>query len=134
MNSYRGDFPISIAGKNYNLRPTFEALCELEEMTKTAVIDLLNELIEQKFSIKKITAILWTGYRGALRYESKIDESISFEKFGSMLMSAGIKDYLLPAVTYLTKAVSSDDEIKKQEEKLKKAKAEAVKETETAPQ
>ncbi|AIL64503.1 hypothetical protein NOVO_00465 [Rickettsiales bacterium Ac37b] len=64
-NQYRGEINIELAGKTYNLRPTFQALCEIENEIGKSLILLLSKLDEQGILIQEQIAIIKIGIKHA---------------------------------------------------------------------
>lgn len=124
MNPYRGEFEIEIRGKSYTLRPSFEALVEFEEHVGKSAIKAMQEMMSGDFSAKIITGAIYSGIRGYLRVGNNLGQSPSYNVIGQMVQSEGIADMAAHASRFLTYALSSDDEIRAQEERLKKETAE----------
>jgi hypothetical protein len=64
-NNLRAEIAIELGGVNYNLRPTFNALCEIEEASNTSVINLLISFDQRGIFLKEVVAIIKAGIRGA---------------------------------------------------------------------
>lgn len=56
-NRERGEVSIEVGGKAYTLRPTFDAMCEFEELTGKTVDDLFEDVLKSKLS--GLRAVTW---------------------------------------------------------------------------
>lgn len=64
-NQYRGEINIILSGKTYNLRPTFQALCEIENEIGKSLVVLLSKLDEQGILIQEQISIIKIGLKHA---------------------------------------------------------------------
>lgn len=65
MNPYRDEFALTLSGKTFRLRPTFEALAEMEGETGVELLALATRLSGGKVSLKLASAVIAAGIRGA---------------------------------------------------------------------
>jgi hypothetical protein len=56
-NRERGEVSIEVGGKAYTLRPTFDAMCEFEDLTGKTVDDLFEDVLKNKLS--GMRAVVW---------------------------------------------------------------------------
>lgn len=56
-NPERGEVGVMVGGKPYTLRPTFDALCELEELVGKSVDDVLQSI--QQGRLSGLRAVVW---------------------------------------------------------------------------
>jgi hypothetical protein len=64
-NNLRSEVSMEIGGKVYSLRPTFQALCEIETSCNMSVITLLMKFDQRGIFLKELVAIVRSGLRGA---------------------------------------------------------------------
>lgn len=84
-NRQRGEVVIKLSGKDYTLRPTFEALCELEDVANDTVIRMLAEMEGGRVRLKPLSLIIWAGMLGFNR-----ETAPSPEEVGEMVVATGI--------------------------------------------
>jgi hypothetical protein len=64
-NNLRSEVSIELGGKMYNLRPTFQTLCEIENSCNMSVITLLMKFDQRGIFLKELVAIVKSGLKGA---------------------------------------------------------------------
>lgn len=117
-NKYRGEINATIAGKEYLLRPTFEALVEFEDKAGTTAFEALRDFANnQRAPAKVITAAIWAGIRGATKPG---DKSPSFSEVGAIVQKHGIVQCTTIVFEFLTNALSSDEEVENIKKQLGK--------------
>lgn len=65
MNPYRDEFSLVLSGKSFLLRPTFEALAEMEGDTGVDLLALATRLSTGAVGLKLCAAVVAAGIRGA---------------------------------------------------------------------
>ena len=128
MNKWKGTFDINISGKEYTLRPSFDALCEFDEACGVSPQEARSQLIEGNFGPKVIPCALWAGMRGEYLINGG-DHVKSFRVLGEMMRKEGMSNYQLDALKFLTYALSADDIIEKIESQEDIAEEEEEKKT-----
>lgn len=127
-NSQRGEVSLLLGGKEYTLRPTFEALCELEARTRVSLPDLVMDLQMGNPSLMKLSLIIWSGIWGFNK-----ESSPSINEVGEMVVTDGLvnvleqgvdqdEDKIGPIVSYLVHGLTGGK--KKEEGKAADPKAE----------
>tara|TARA_R110000851_G_scaffold149524_2_gene290081 strand:+ start:184 stop:576 length:393 start_codon:yes stop_codon:yes gene_type:complete len=111
-NKWKGTFEVSIAGKEYALRPSFDALCEFDEVCGVSPQEARAQLVDGNFGPKVIPSALWAGMRGEYLINGG-DKVKSVRVLGEMIRKEGFKNYQLDALKFLTYALSADDIIEK---------------------
>lgn len=99
-NKERAETEISLAGKKYKLRPTFEALCEIEDKAGVGIPGLVLQFRDKKVGYKQISAIIFGGLFGAG------NSSLSFEEIGKLVMDEGINKFVLPCGLFIVGAMN----------------------------
>lgn len=112
-NKQRGEVTLELVGDKYTLRPTFEALCELEDMLNIGILDIVAILHSGDVRLKFISAVTWAGIRGYSK-----DEAPSYEEVGEMVLKTGLTDVMSQSIeedgqgalaTFLLNGVTGDD-------------------------
>jgi hypothetical protein len=101
------------------MRPSFEALCELEDRVNTPLPQLVIDLQLGNVSLTKLTAIVWSGIWGYNK-----EEAPSILEVGQMLIEDGMlnvvnqglnnKEDAGPIVSYLVHGVTGGVNKKKE--------------------
>ncbi|MHA1835998.1 MAG: gene transfer agent family protein [Candidatus Odinarchaeia archaeon] len=118
-NSQRGEVSIKLSGETYIMRPSFEALCELEDVLGTTLPQLVIDLQTGNVSLKKVTAVIWSGIWGYNK-----DKAPSMVEIGEMVVNDGmlnivnqdlVKDPTVedagPIITYLVYGISGNESV-----------------------
>jgi hypothetical protein len=116
-NKYRSTFEIELNGVEYTLRPSFEAICQFNDITGMDVFDALTQLNDtKKLGVKIIASCIWAGIKGEYEFQGEGLKCPSYNKIGEECQKHGFPNCLGFAIDFLTYAVASDDDIKKFEE------------------
>lgn len=84
-NQQRGEMSLEMGGKNYTLRPSFGALCEIEERLDTSIPTLIVAFEQGDIRIKRMATIIWAGMWA---YDPKTVPSIV--AVGEMILEEGL--------------------------------------------
>jgi hypothetical protein len=124
-NKQRGEVTITLMGKTYVLRPTFEAMCEIEDRLDTAMPDLLIRFQNGDVRYKHIATIIWAGMWA---YDK--DSAPSYEEVGEMIRSHGLTKVLTmgrdnpteenPIVAFMSRGILGDKTVEEVAEQNKK--------------
>lgn len=112
MNQMKGEVLVQLDGKDYILRPTFDAVCKIEGILDIGVQGMLKLMMEQNMSLKMIEAILYCGLEAG---ENKVPR----DELRSKLMMGGTASFIPVCIQFMTNALtgskqeSSDEEEKK---------------------
>lgn len=109
MNPVKGEVEITLAGKEFILRPTFEAMVEFEERAKTSTTKALQTILNQELSFILATAVIWAGIRGG--WSDKTSNPPSYPAVGEMIRKTGLTNLTMPLLTFLNNALSSEAEL-----------------------
>ena len=115
MNKWKGTFEVKIGAETYTLRPTFDALCEFEEIAGMPALRARQELLEGTYGAKVIPAAIWAGIRGEHLVNGQ--KCPSFRILGETLRKIGAVKYQVDALKLLTYAGSADEIIENIENK-----------------
>jgi hypothetical protein len=91
VNKNRGEVAIKIANKKYIMRPTFHALCSIENEINKSIIDVLLQFSESKPKLLDIQAII---YHGIVAYGNS---DVNRDDLGADIYESGIVN-IMPAV------------------------------------
>lgn len=113
MSKYTGTFQITLQGKEYTLRPSFEALIEFEEKTGKAVNEAFQEMLAGKMSFKTVTAALWAGILGEAVYQNDRGLEKKFQVVGELIKKDGLQNHVGNASQFFTMALIPEEEQKR---------------------
>jgi len=97
-NKYRGEFVITI-DKEYLLRPTFNAICEIESKANCGLFELIQRFKNKEFKTVDILAVIWGGLVGA-------NSDITFAELTEKIIEQGIVEFVKPATEFLILAIN----------------------------
>jgi len=83
-NKERGETNIILDGKSYVLRPTFEALCEMEDRSGLSVLKMLASMEGGNITMRQMALVIWSGIRG---YSP--DTELTINDVGNLVMKTG---------------------------------------------
>jgi len=113
MNKYTGTFEITLDGKEYTLRPTFEALVEFEERSGKAINEAFREMLDNKLSFKTIACALWAGILGEATYRNDQGYKENYIVVGEKIRKDGIQAHVDNASKFFSMALIPEDQQKK---------------------
>ncbi|MFQ5783600.1 MAG: gene transfer agent family protein [Alphaproteobacteria bacterium] len=64
-NAERGEIDVTFDGASYTLRPTFQALCEIEDETGMGIAAIVQRFRKAEFGVREVTAIMVAGMTAA---------------------------------------------------------------------
>ncbi len=76
---FRNSVMISLGGAEYRLKPTFQAIMDIEERLG-GIIGLALKAADGDFGLKEMTVIVW----------ATMEDRINFEQVGKLILSEGI--------------------------------------------
>ena len=115
-NKQRGEVEVRLAGKTWTMRPTFQALCEIEGRTGVGITTLARRCHEGDFGAGPIVAVLWAGIRATH------DDAPDHDEVGRLVVAEGVIGFAAPALEFLLAALLGDGAGKKVEKKKAAAK------------
>lgn len=101
-NPHRGEVEVTLDGKSWTLRPTFEALCEIEDSTGVGIAVMLRRFGEGSFGVRDVAAILAAGIAATGKPAPGI------ERIGEIVVEQGIASFVAPIGVFLAGAVGID--------------------------
>lgn len=84
-NKQRGEVTLRLCGTDYTLRPTFEALCELEDRAGGSVLAMIASMEGGQIRLKELTHIIWSGMYG---YDAEAAPGVS--EVGEFVLQEGL--------------------------------------------
>jgi len=92
-NRLRGEVELEIAGKTWTLRPSFAAICEIEDQTRMTIEDVFGIGLARNLGVGMTAIIIHAGIRAAHG-----DDAPSFAELGDALVEHGYKKTHAPLV------------------------------------
>lgn len=102
MDDVRGEIRVDIDGVGYTLRPTFDALRQIETRTGRSVLVLIQEVISMRVHYAHLVVTLYELARAS---GAKLTE----ERIGAAIIGKGIKAYLKPLSDVLQTVLSREE-------------------------
>ena len=102
-NPKRGEIETVIDGKPRLLRPTFNALCEIEDKLGCSLLSILQRMQEDPgaITLRVMAVIIWGGMRGA-----DSDDAMTVEEIGECMLAEGIDKATRDVVRFVHLAFS----------------------------
>lgn len=110
-NKLRGEIEIEIEGKTYQLAPSFEGICEVEEKAGIGVPAIYLKVIRGQAGIRETAAIIYGGLIGAECFE------FSFKQIGNLVMKHGIGRYGISAGKLIA-AMATPESVNEERKKI----------------
>lgn len=102
-NPVRGEVEVVLDGKAHVLRPTFQAICELEQAVGCGIVALVRRLHDGDIRLHDVVAVLECGMRGA-------GESVPVGRIGESVLAQGIRSVMPAVVGFLQSALGAEQE------------------------
>lgn len=103
MNAERGEIEITLGGKQYVLRPTFEAFCEIEAELGDKLLPLVRRFYTGSVGLRDVATVIYHGMKAA-------GSKVTLNEVGEMLVDDGINDFLGPVGMFLGTPLKANDE------------------------
>lgn len=117
MNKFTGTFEITLLGKEYTLRPTFEAMVEFEDRSGKATNEAFLDMSAGKMSFKTVASAIWAGIKGEALWRNDPSYGEKYAVVGEMIRKDGLQKHVLNASTFFSMALIPEEEQKKMIEK-----------------
>lgn len=112
-NKAVGEINMTISGREFLLRPSFNGLTEIESRADCGLLEIARDIFNGKVKLKHIAAIIYGGIVGALPKGQKPE--ITFDELGELLVKDNYPQYVTPAVLFFGDAIKGNPEEKKSE-------------------
>ncbi|MCH7861722.1 MAG: gene transfer agent family protein [Proteobacteria bacterium] len=99
-NDIRGEVEVALGGRTWTMRPTFQAICEIQGRTGKDILTVAGECWAGRFSAVTVAAVLWAAIRAAH------DDAPDFEAVGAMIVEEGITTFFEPVLALLANALA----------------------------
>lgn len=96
-NKQRGEAKFDIKGKSYILRPTFEALCQIEDELGESIISVAGKNISGTLTLPQIVKIIEIAIVG---------EKPDANDVGETIVAKGVNDTIAELTKFLTNALA----------------------------
>jgi hypothetical protein len=103
-NPQRGEVEIELGGRRFVMRPTFQAIAEMEKQTGRGVIELLQSLSDGGLKVSELAAIITAGLKAA-------GEPARYDKVGALLLEGGLEGIVPPVGEFLIGALTGGREL-----------------------
>lgn len=113
MNPYRDEYRLVLNKKDYVLRPTFEALAEMEGMTGIELVPLALKFQKAQVSLSTLKAVIMAGLKGA---GQPVPDDL-----GALILKAGLANIILEIGQWLVSVFDGDKEEERPNDIEKKA-------------
>ncbi len=100
MNKQRGEVQVRLNGHEYTLRPTFEALVEIEERLGAGLVPIARRFVDAQFGVREVAGIIAAGIRGS---GQKVPDDL-----GPQIVKQGVLSFSEAIGTFLTGALQGD--------------------------
>lgn len=97
-NKARGEIGVRLNGVDYTLRPSFSALCELEDRAGLTFLELAQRIAEQKISVKLVPSIIYAGIIGA-------GQEADFDEIADACIDEGFLNLMPACMAFMENAV-----------------------------
>lgn len=111
-NRFKGTFEVEIGGKEYTMRPTFDALEELCTLSGTSERQLFEAIQEERYTVKMITDIIYCGIIGEHYASNRKSRKLERRVLGQLIMEEGVTKYVAVAMQFLLFAIAPYEKAK----------------------
>ena len=98
-NPQRGEVEIELGGRRFVMRPSFQAIAEMEKQTGRGLIELLQSLSDGGLKVSELAAIITAGLKAA-------GEPARYDKVGALLLEGGLEGIVPPVGEFLVGALT----------------------------
>ncbi len=98
-NKLRGEVEISLGGEAWTLRPTFEALSNIESKLNKSIPEIVREQRQGDIRLSTIAVVVWEGLIGANDgrpplSKTRSGKTLRYEEVGEMIVSDGLVKFI----------------------------------------
>lgn len=106
-NRIRGEVTMVCGQRSFILRPSFQALLEIEEDLGAGLVEIARRIAERRYGIKDLLAIATAGARA-------VDPEVRREDVGQAIAEVGLQAASGPVLLFLSYALGGPEEKKKE--------------------
>lgn len=99
MNEYRGEHKVTVGGREYVLRPTFQALAAMEAAAGMKLIPLAMAFNGRNVGVREIVGVLTEAARA-------VDAELDADAFADAIVADGVLNFVEPALAFLSSALT----------------------------
>lgn len=132
-NKLRGEVEIELAGEKWDLRPTFEALSNIESKLNKSIPEIVREQRQGSIRFNTVATIIWEGLIGANEGRPPISKtrsgkSLRYEEVGEMIVRDGLVRVISQdgLIMFLLHGLAGDQRMQEAEENEKAGKTEVA--------
>lgn len=115
-NKQRGEEALKLLGKEYILRPTFEALCEIEDKLDISIPNLIGRFEAGNIRIRDLAVIIWAGVHGYVGDGFSEGQEPTIPQIGNALrehglaeaMAQGVNEGRNPIIRFVERGIMGD--------------------------
>lgn len=104
-NKHRGEVEIELGGRTFIMRPTPQAVVDMENALNLGVVAICERFQERKFGWRDIFPIVAAGIRA-----SKTDGGISDQKIAEIVFDEGLENIFNPCLQFLSGCLGGGQE------------------------
>lgn len=119
-NKFKGTFEIEIEGKEYTLRPSFDAMVTLVTNAGKSEREIFEAIREEKYTIDMIVNIIHAGIMGEYYASNQKSGKIDKRVLGQLIMMEGVTKFVPVAIQFLMFAIVPYQEAKEAVENMYK--------------
>lgn len=106
MNKLRGEVEIELAGEKWCLRPTFEALSNIEGKLNKSIPEIVGEQRRGSIRLSTVATVIWEGMVAANEGKPPIHKNramnrLRYEEVGEMIVHDGLTSVILQDALFL---------------------------------
>ncbi len=101
-NAVRGEVELKLGGKTYTLRPTFEALCEIESRLGMGIVELVTRVPRNRLALRHAAVVAHEGARAG-------GHDDDLETIGAAITEAGLQNVMEPLVRFLLSGIAGGE-------------------------
>lgn len=98
-NENRGEVAITLAGKEFVLRPTFQCICEIEAQLGMGIMALAKRVSLSNFGMFDVAVVFTAGMKAGG------DDGANLQKVGDMVYQDGLANFSTSMNEFLTMAL-----------------------------
>jgi hypothetical protein len=104
-NKFKGSFDIEIEGKDYQLRPTFDAMAELTTLTNKSEREIFEMLRSGEYTLSIVTDVIYCGIMGEYWASNRQAPKIDRRVLGQLVMMEGVTSFVPKALQFMMFAI-----------------------------
>lgn len=102
-NPHRGEVKIHLAGRDFIMRPTFQALAEIEHLAGAGIVEIANRLIAKQYGVRDAAAIITPAIKAAG------EVGANYERVGEMVVETGLTNIAPSLLQFVVNAISGGE-------------------------